>query len=175
MANNHNTTAERDQTTEAFFGDATWPERIAVLDPSPLGEALPVLVVIVGADELDATMTRLIAARGAASDLATWQAGSRGVVSWATLAAPAGEHVKLRVQLTAPVDFAVSWLFDRAQTAGALQAVSAGCLVAIATPEQLDEIAGRSLADALNTLPTIAAPPLSAVAAKAAKQTGPPW
>lgn len=89
-----------------------------------------------------------------------WQAGSRGVVSWATLAGGGSEHVKLSVQLTAPVDFAVSWLFDRAQTAGALQAVSAGCLVAIATPEQLDDLAGRSLANALNTLPTIAATPL---------------
>jgi len=175
MADNHNTSAERDQTTEAFLADATWPERIAVVDPSPLGEALPVLVVIVGADELDASTTRLIAARGAASDLATWQASSCGVVSWATLAAGGSEYVKLRVQLTAPVDFAVSWLFDRAQTAGALQAVSAGCLVAIATPEQLDQLAGRSLADALNTLPTISAPPLSTVAAKPAKQTGPPW
>lgn len=35
-------------------------------------------------------------------------------MSWATLAGAAGEHVKLSVQLTASVDFAVSWLFDRA-------------------------------------------------------------
>ncbi len=92
MADNHNTSAERDQTEEAFFADATWPERIAVLDPSPPGEALPVLVVV-GAYKGDATMSRLIAARGAVGDLATWQARSRGVVSWATLGAGGSEHV----------------------------------------------------------------------------------
>ena len=151
---------------EELLRGATWPEQSAVLVPNPPVTGLPpMLVVMVGADEVDAGIRALLNARAACPDTQGWMDMAEGDIGWTTLSPAAGDQnqdmdhsfARLNVRMRRPC-YEESFVFDLGQTLDGIAMMADGGLFAVASPDLLAYLGDKTYTDAVEALPVFRLP-----------------